>query len=434
FGCATLMISEEYPEHGILGPESIGGTSFTIHLHVDNADEVIAHVVEAGATIVRAPQDHFYGERSGTVHDPFGHEWNIGHDISEKPSSAKPEQLGLPPGLALYQMAIGHYLSRALYLAAKLGLADLLKDGSRDFRDLAGATETHAPSLNRVMRLLVSAGLFEELDGDKFTLTPLGELLRSDVPGSMRSVVMLFAGIGIQDSWKELEYCVRTGEPAFRRTNPDGDPFTLMAQDPEQAAIFDKAMATFAPQTAAAVAAAYDFSVFEKVADIGGGNGSLLIGILKANPGLRGMVFDLAHVVERAKDQVTAAGIADRCEVVAGNFFDEAPSGADAYLLKHVIHDWNDERATAILKNCRASMPPSGKLLIVEGVYPARIDQSPESRGATANDVNMLVATGGRQRSEAEFRDLFAASGFRLTRVVPTQARVCVIEGERAYQ
>lgn len=351
---------------------------------------------------------------------------------SENLSPSKPEQPGPPPGLALYQMAIGHYLSRALYLAAKLGLADLLKDGPRDFRDLAGATETHAPALNRVLRLLASAGLFEELDGGKFALAPLGEMLRSDIPGSMQSVVMLFAGIGIQDSWKDLEYCVRTGEPAFRRTNPDGDPFTLMAQDPEQAAIFDKAMATFAPQTAAAVAAAYDFSVFKKVADLGGGNGSLLIGILKANPGLHGMVFDLAHVIERAKDQVTAAGVADRCELVAGSFFEEAPSGADAYLLKHVIHDWNDERAMAILKNCRAAMTPAGKLLIVEGVYPARIDQSPESRGAAANDVNMLVATGGRQRSEAEFRDLFATSGFRLTRVAPTQARVCVIEGEPA--
>jgi SAM-dependent methyltransferase len=347
-------------------------------------------------------------------------------------SPTKPEQPGLSPGAALYQLAIGHFLSRALYLAAKLGLADLLKDGPRDSRDLAGATQTHAPSLDRVMRLLTSAGIFEELDGGKFALAPLGELLRSDVPGSMRSLVMLFAGIGLQDSWKELEYCVRTGEPAFRRTNPDGDPFTQMAQDPEQAAIFDRAMATFAPQTAAAVTAAYDFTVFEKVADIGGGNGSLLIGILQANPSVHGIVFDLAHVVERARDQVTAAGIADRCDVIAGNFFDEVPSGADGYLLKHVIHDWNDDRATAILKNCRAALPPAGKLLIIEGVYPARIDQSPESRGATATDVNMLVATGGRQRSEAEFRALLAASGFRLARVVPTQARVCVIEGERA--
>jgi hypothetical protein len=329
-------------------------------------------------------------------------------------------------------MSIGHYVSRALYLAAKLGLADLLKDGPRDARALAAASGTHAPSLNRVLRLLASVGLFEELEGGRFALTPTGDMLRSDVPGSMRASVMLFAGVGIQDSWKELEYCVRTGEPAFRRTAPDADPFTTMAQDPEAAALFDKAMATFAPQTAAAVAAAYDFSVFGTVADVGGGNGALLLGILQANPRLRGLVFDQPHVAERARVHLAEAGMVDRCEVVGGSFFDAVPRGADAYLLKHVIHDWNDERAGAILRNCRAAVPAQGKLLIVEGVYPARIDQSLDSRGAAANDVNMLVCTGGRQRSEAEFRDLFAASGFRLTRIVPTPARVSVIEGAPA--
>jgi hypothetical protein len=335
----------------------------------------------------------------------------------------------LPPGLVLYQMSIGHYVSRALHLAARLGLADLLQDGPRDARELAAASGTHAPSLNRVLRFLASVGVFEELEDGRFALTPMGDMLRSDVPGSMRASVMLFAGVGIQDSWKELEYCVRTGEPAFRRTAPDADPFTQMAQDPEAAALFDKAMATFAPLTAAAVAAAYDFSGFGKVADVGGGNGALLIGILQANPRLRGLVFDQPHVAERARAHVAEAGVADRCEVVGGSFFDTVPRGAEAYLLKHVIHDWNDERAGAILRTCRAAIPSHGKLLIVEGVYPARIDRSLESRGAAANDVNMLVCTGGRQRSEAEFRALFAASGFRMARIVPTPAQVSVIEG-----
>jgi hypothetical protein len=338
----------------------------------------------------------------------------------------------LPPDLVLYQMSIGHYVSRALHLSAKLGLADLVKDGPRDARELAAASRTHAPSLNRVLRLLASVGVFEELDDGRFALTPTGDMLRSDVPGSMRASVMLFAGVGIQDSWKELEYCVRTGEPAFKKTAPDADPFTQMRQDPEAAAIFDKAMATFAPLTAAAVAGAYDFSAFGKVADVGGGNGALLIGILQANPNLRGLVFDQPHVAERARAHVAEAGMADRCEVVGGSFFDTVPRGADAYLLKHVIHDWNDERAGAILRGCRAAVPAHGKLLIVEGVYPPRIDKSLESRGAAANDVNMLVCTGGRQRSEAEFRDLFAASGFRLTHIVPTAAQVSVIEGAPA--
>ncbi|HUI26778.1 MAG TPA: methyltransferase [Candidatus Kryptonia bacterium] len=344
-------------------------------------------------------------------------------------SETKPASSALPPGVLLYQMAIGHYVSRALYLAAKLSLADLLKDGPRDYRDLARASATHAPSLKRVMRLLASVGIFTELDDGRFTLQPLGEMLRCDVPGSMRASVMLFAGVGIQDSWKDLEYCVRTGEPAFRRSAPDSDPFTQMARDPEAAALFDKAMATFAPQTAAAVAAAYDFSAFGRIADIGGGNGALLIGILKANPELQGIVFDQPHVVERAKEQVASAAMSHRIECVGGSFFEAVPPGADAYVIKHVIHDWNDERATAILRNCRAAIPAHGKLLIVEGVYPPRIEQSLESRGAAANDVNMLVCTGGRQRSESEFHDLLSAAGFRLTRVVSTPARVCVIEG-----
>ena len=350
---------------------------------------------------------------------------------TEKLLSDKPESPALPPGLVMYYMAIGHYVSRALFVAAKLGLADLLKDGPRDYRGLARDSETHAPSLNRMLRLLASVGVFEELEDGKFALKPLGEMLRADIPGSMRALVMLFAG-SVYEGWKELEYCVRTGKPGFRRTTPDADIFAQLAQDPEAAANFDKAMATFAPQTAAAVAAAYDFSMFKTVADVGGANGALLIGILKANPGLRGVIFDLPNVAGRAREQLKVAEMADRCEVIGGSFFDEVPRGADAYLLKHVIHDWDDERATVILKNCRAALPAGGKLLIVEGVYPARIDQSLEARSAAANDVNMLVYTGGRQRSEAEFRYLFAGAGFRLTRLIPTTVRVYVIEGECA--
>jgi hypothetical protein len=334
--------------------------------------------------------------------------------------------------LALYWMGIGHYHSRALGLAAKLGLADLLKDGPRDARELAKALDLDAPALRRVLRLLASVGVLEEQASGAFGLTPIGDLLRSDAPGSMRASVMLFAGTPIHDSWKELEWCVRTGEPAFRKDSPHADPFTQMAQDPAAAANFDKAMAAFAPQTAAAVAAAYDFSGFGTLADVGGGNGALLMGILKANPSLRGIVFEQPHVAERAREHLRAAGFAERCQVLGGSFFESVPAGADAYLLKHVIHDWNDERATAILRNVRAAMASNAKLLIVEGVYPPRIDQSLESRGAAANDVNMLVCTGGRQRSEQEFRDLYAASGFELTRLVPTPARVCVIEGAPA--
>jgi hypothetical protein len=329
-------------------------------------------------------------------------------------------------------MSIGHYVSRALDLAARLGIADLLASGPRSAEQIAAATQSNAAALRRVMRLLASVGVFAEREDGRFELQPIGELLREDAPGSMRAAVMVFAGVSIQDSWKELEWCVRTGEPAFKRADPDADPFVTMAKDPAAAATFDKAMAAFAPQTAAAVAAAYDFGGFGTLMDVGGGNGTLLIGILRANPKLRGVVFDQPHVAERARQNVKNEGLADRCEVAGGSFFERVPGGADAYLLKHVIHDWNDEQSKTILGRVREAMPARGKLLVVEGVYPPRIDGSLESRGAAANDVNMLVVSGGRQRSEEEFRELYRASGFRLTRIVPTLARVSVVEGEPA--
>lgn len=224
-------------------------------------------------------------------------------------------------------------------------------------------------------------------------------------------------------------YSVQTGEPAYpHRFGVDA--WTYMARHPEEAALFDEAMADFTRQAAIAVTAAYDFSPFGTIVDVGGGAGALLAGILTANPELRGVLFDRPGVVERAQAEMIGRGLADRCTVVGGDFFSEVPAGGDAYVLKHVIHDWNDERAAAILRTCRRAAGPGSRLLVVEGVYPARIDQSDPSRGAASNDVNMLVATGGRQRSEAEFRALYAATGFRLTRIVPTAARISVIEGE----
>lgn len=346
--------------------------------------------------------------------------------MSTTEQAATPAKPALPPDVALYQLAIGHYVSRALALAAKLRLADHLRDGPRSAEEMARASETHAASLRRVLRLLASVGVFEERPEGTFALTPVGRLLRSDVPDSMRASAILLGG-NIQATWGELEYCVRTGQPAFRKTSPDGTPFDLF--DAESAAQFDEAMASFTAQAAAAIAPAYDFAQFGTICDVGGGNGALLIGLLKATPGPKGIVFDRPDVVERARAAITKAGLADRCQVVAGSFFETVPPGADAYVLKHVIHDWDDEKATAILRVCRAGMPAHAKLLIVEGVYPQRVDQGLESRGAAANDVNMLVCTGGRQRSESEFRALYAASGFRLARIVRTPAPVCIIEG-----
>jgi SAM-dependent methyltransferase len=336
----------------------------------------------------------------------------------------------LPPPLALFRLVTGYYVSRALWVVAKLGVADLLATGPSDAAALATATGTHAGSLRRVLRLLASVGVFAEQADGRMALTPIGECLRAGVPGSMRSGVLLFGG-RTQDAWSDLMYSVRTGEPIYpHRFGMDVWAYT--AQHPEDAALFDEAMADFTRQAALAVVATYDFSPFEVVVDVGGGNGALLAGIVAANPALRGILFDQPDVVARAPAEIARRGLTGRCTVVGGDFFREVPAGGDAYLLKHVIHDWNDERAAAILRVCRRAIRSGGRLLLVEGVYPARIDQTDPSRGAASNDVNMLVCTGGRQRSEAKFRALYAATGFRLTRIVPTPARISVIEGEPA--
>jgi SAM-dependent methyltransferase len=335
----------------------------------------------------------------------------------------------LPPPLALIRLATGFYVSSALYVVAKLGIADLIAQGPKDSAELATASGTHADSLHRVLCLLVSVGVFAENAEGKFGLTPIGACLRSDAPGSVRAGVLLFGSM-TQQAWGELLYSVETGKPALPHLYGK-EPFAYMEERPALAAIFDQAMSAFTKQLVAAVTAAYDFSDFSSVMDVGGGNGELLAGILKENPRLRGILFDQAHVIERARNQISELGLTERCSVVSGDFFIEVPSGCDAYMLKHVIHDWVDERAATILMNCHRAMRPGGKLLIVEGVYPIRIDQSEESRSATSNDVNMLVCTGGRQRSKREFSLLFEAAGFKLTRIVPTKSRVSVIEAVR---
>lgn len=213
------------------------------------------------------------------------------------------------------------------------------------------------------MRLLASVGVFrEEADGN-FALTPVGECLRTGVPGSSRAMVMLFAGPRLQDSWKDLEYCVRTGQPAFRLrglTNTFEDP----QRTPEEEAIFDAAMADLTRLIAVAVTSVYNFTPFRFLIDVSGGNGALMIGVLKAHPSLRGMVLDQPAAIDRAKKQIEDNGLAERCQAVAQDFFQEVPQGGDAYTLKHVIHDWDDENAVRILKNCRRAISEHGKLLI----------------------------------------------------------------------
>ncbi len=331
----------------------------------------------------------------------------------------------VPPPMALYQLATAHYGSRALYVAAKLGIADHLAAGPESADALAKVTATHAPSLRRVLRLLATCGvLTEETDG-RFSLTPMGAALKSG-SGSMRAAAQLFSGPMVWSTWGDILTSVRTGEPAFQRVFGT-DAFGYLEKHPDEAAVFDEAMAAFTTSISAAVANAYDFSAMRSVIDVGGGEGALLVGILRANPTLRGAVFDLPRLSERAQRKISDAGLSDRYDFIGGDFFESLPSGHDAYLFKHVIHDWNDEEALRILRTCRKAASPSAKLLLIEGLYPPRVT-GPEMRGVAANDVNMLVATGGRQRSEAEFRDLYRAAGFELRRIVPTPM-VSIIEG-----
>jgi SAM-dependent methyltransferase len=332
--------------------------------------------------------------------------------------------------LAFFRLVTGHYLSHATYVAARLGLADLLADGPRQADELARATGTHGPSLRRLLRLLVSAGVLAETDAERFALTPLGDCLRTGTPGSSHATALLFAG-PIMRSWYDLMYSVRTGEPAFERTF-GMKPFEYMAQHPDEAAVFNEAMTAVSTQAAAAVAATYDFSSCRAVMDVGGGHGVLLGAILGAYPGLRGVLFELPPVAEGARKRLAAGGFGDRCEVVAGDFFESVPAGADVCVLKSVIHDWDDARSVRILRNCHRALPPGGKLLLVELVLPARVDSSPRAQIATGSDVNMLVNVGGRERTEQEFAALFQAAGFELTRILPLEGALSsVLEGVR---
>jgi SAM-dependent methyltransferase len=339
-------------------------------------------------------------------------------------------QSELTPRLALFQLLTAHYVSRAIYVAAKLGIADLLSSGPRTYEELAAATGTHGPSLNRVLRLLASAGVFAETEIGRFALTPLGECLRSDAPGSSRAAAMLFAG-PLMGAWDELLHSVQTGEPGFVRAFGK-EPFPYMAEHPDQARVFNDAMTAVSTHTARAVPSAYDFSGMKTVVDVGGGHGVLLSGILQANAAVRGVLFELPHVADGGRKAIAELGLAERCQVVAGDFFESVPAGGDAYVLKSVIHDWDNPRSTKILQNCHRAMAPDGKLLLVELVLPARVDQSPRAQIGTGSDVNMLVNIGGRERTDAEFGDLFAAAGFRLTRIEPIAGSLSsVLEGVR---
>lgn len=332
------------------------------------------------------------------------------------------ETSGVPPHLALIQMMTGYWVSQSVYIAAKLALADLLEGGPKHYEELAAATHTHAPSLFRVLRALASVGVFSEGEPGCFALTPIAALLRTNAPNSMRALGIMYCEEQYQ-AWGDMLQSVQTGNTAFDRVF-ETSYFTYLAQHPQSNETFNQAMTGWSAQVDSALLAAYDFSSFGTVIDVGGGYGRLLSAILRTYPRVRGVLFDQHHVVAGASELFLAGGVTGRCELVGGDFFVDVPSGGDAYVLAQIVHDWDDERSRTILRNCRRSMKSTGKLLIVEMV----IAPGNEPDFGKFLDLHMLALVGGRERMEAEFRTLLAETGFALTSIVPTHAGPSVVE------
>ena len=332
----------------------------------------------------------------------------------------------IPPPLQMLQVISGFWVSRCVYIAAKLGIADLLKDGPKTAEELAATSSAHAPSLFRVLRALAAVDVLTQSDDNRFGNTLMSETL-CDGPGSLRWFAMTELGEEHYPAWGELMHSVRTGKIAFDKAF--GEPvWEFFGKNPENARIVNNAMSGMTAQAEQALHAAYKFEGISAIMDVGGGHGGLITSILQRNPAMRGILFDSPQVVEGAKPKLEAAGIADRCQVVGGNFFESVPEGADAITMKWIIHDWNDEQSITIMKNCARALPQNGKLILVEAVVPP----GDEMHFAKFIDLNMLVMTGGKERTEEEFRQLYEAAGFKLTRIVPTESPFSVIEGVKA--
>jgi O-methyltransferase len=330
----------------------------------------------------------------------------------------------LPPHLRMFFLCQGTVVTTSIALAAELGIADLLKDGPRSSNELAEHTSTHPRALYCLLRLLSSIGVFTEPSPDRFALTPLGECLRTGIMGSMRSWARI-AGLKVRtNTYADAIQSIRTGEPVFKQTT-GMEFFEYMAAHPETGEIFNQAMNDFGQMVSAAVIDAYDFSGLNKITDIGGGHGTQIAAILQRYPQMTGVLFDSPHVADSAQKSINAAGLAHRCEIVSGDFFKSVTAGCDAYLLRWIIHDWDRERALAILRNCRQAMKKTSRLLLIETVIPAGDQFHP----GKFLDFIMLTALGGQERTEEEYRKLLQEAGFRLNQIVPTDSPLSIIEG-----
>lgn len=330
------------------------------------------------------------------------------------------------PHQQLDRIISGYWISQAVYAAAKFGIADLLHAGPLTAEQLAEATSTHPGALYRLLRALASVGIFAEDEQNRFALTSLAEPLRSDATQSKRALALMMGDEQFH-AWSEIEHSIRTGRTAFEKVY--GQPiFDYLARHPEKARIFDEAMTGIHGRESQALIDGYDFAGIDLLADLGGGNGSQLAAVLQQHSGMRGILFDLPHVIERARPNIEAAGVADRCELVGGSFFESVPGGAGAYLMRHIIHDWDDEQSLAILRTCHEAMAADSKLLLVESVIPP----GNEPFGGKLLDLVMLLVPGGKERTAEEYRSLLAQARFELKRIVPTDSEISIIEAVKA--
>jgi hypothetical protein len=328
------------------------------------------------------------------------------------------------PTQALRRLVNGYQVTQAIHVAATLGIADLLRDGPLSSDELAERTSTHTRSLHRVLRALASVGVLHEGEDGRFALTELGDGLRSDAPEPVGGWAAYVGRPAHFQAWGALLHAVRTGENAFASVH-GSDVWEYRSRHPDEGAAFDRAMTDGSLRANHELLEAYDFGRFGRVVDVGGGHGALLAAVLAANADVRGILFDQPHVVADAGPVLESAGVSDRCEVVAGSFFDAVPPGGDAYLLKAIVHDWEDDEALRILCNVRAAIADGGAVLVVERELGAP-NAEPDAK---FSDLNMMVGPGGRERTRDELAAMFAAAGFALDRVVPTDVGLNVFEG-----
>ena len=329
----------------------------------------------------------------------------------------------LTPRAKLFHMITGSWVTQSIYAAARLGLADLIGDTPKTAAELAREADAAADPVYRLLRALTGLGLFDQDEQGRFSLTEMGALLRSDRPDTAHAMI-LTSGEFFYQAWGNFLHSVKTGECAFDKTFGQ-DLFSYLSENPQHGGDFDQCMATVHGAESEGVVASYDFSPYKTVADVGGGKGSLLARVLLDNEHLQGMLVDIPPVIPRAEEYLGQTRIRDRVRLIEGNFFASVPEGADLYMLRHVIHDWDGEEANTILGHCRKAMHADARLLLIECVVP----EGNDFNFGKLLDLNMLVVSGGKERTEREFADLLAENRMRLNRVIHTRVpRVSIIE------